>query len=108
MRDPKGLPTLHGDLRIRILPGTRLHAIYATETIEAGHFCNYGVNPDYVPRFEAAGLRISGLGSEGEVRAVELPDHRFYVATLFHPALESRPEKPSPLVMAFLDAAAGG
>ena len=68
-------------------------------------FCNYGVNPNFVSRFEAAGVRIAGLGDTGELRAVELPEHRFYVATLFHPQLESQPGRPSPFVTAYVSAA---
>ena len=46
-------------------------------------YCNYGLNPDYRPAFERAGLRVSGLGADGEVRIVELPQHPFFLATLF-------------------------
>jgi CTP synthase (UTP-ammonia lyase) len=104
---PGDPPFLHDLHPIRLLPGSRLHAIYGAPTIQAGHLCNYGVNPDYLSRFEAAGVRIAGIGEEGDIRAIELPDHRFYVATLFHPQLESRPGRPSPLVLALLDAARG-
>lgn len=98
-------PFLHDLHPIQLVPGTTLHAIYGVRAIEAGHFCNYGVNPDYVSRFEAAGVRIAGFGEGGDIRAIELPDHRFYLATLFHPQLESRPGRPSPLVLALLEAA---
>jgi hypothetical protein len=36
---------------------------------------------------------------------VELPDHRFFIATLFQPQLSSRPETPHPFWLAFLRAA---
>lgn len=104
-RAPDDPPVLHDLHPIRLVPGSRLHAIYGVPVIEAGHFCNYGVNPDYVSRLQAAGVRIAGLGEDGDIRAIELPDHRFYVATLFHPQLESRPGRPSPLVLAFFEAA---
>lgn len=106
-RRPNDPPTLHDLHPIRLMPGSRLGSVYGAETIEAGHYRNYGVNPEYVTRFEAAGLRIAGLGDGGEVRAVEIPEHRFYVAALFHRQLESQPERPSPFVMAFVNAARG-
>jgi CTP synthase (UTP-ammonia lyase) len=90
---------------IRLLPGSQLRAIYAVEIIQAGHFCSYGVNPEYISRFEASGLWVAGLGDTGDVRAMELPDHRFYVTTLFHPQLESQPGRPSRFVLAFVNAA---
>lgn len=104
-RAPDDPPFLHDLHPIQLVPGSRLHAIYGLPTIQAGHFCNYGVNPDYTSRFVAAGVRIAAFGDAGDIRAIELPGHRFYVATLFHPQLESRPGQPSPLIMAFLDAA---
>lgn len=100
-------PVLHDLHPIRLVPGTLLHSIYGVDTIQAGHFCNYGLNPEYVARFADAGMRIAGYGDSGDIRAVELPEHRFYVATLFHPQLESRPEQPSPFVCAFVQAARG-
>ena len=106
-RGPDDPPILHDLHPIRLLPGSQLRSIYGTEIVEAGHFCNYGVNPEYMSRFEAAGMRIAGVGDGGEVRAVELPELRFYVTTLFHPQLESRPGMPSPFVTAFVEAARG-
>ena len=39
-------------------------------------------------------------------RAIESPTHRFYIATLYQPQLSSKPGKPHPLVLAFVQAAA--
>lgn len=104
-RRPDDPPTLHDLHPIRLQAGSRLRSIYGVDVIEAGHFCSYGVNPDYLERFEAAGLRIAGVGDSGDIRALEVPDHRFYITTLFHPQLESRPGRPSPFVTAFVKAA---
>ncbi len=41
----------------------------------------------------------------GEARAIESPTHRFYIATLYQPQLSSKPGKPHPLVLAFVQAA---
>ncbi|MBZ5610555.1 MAG: hypothetical protein LAP38_20015 [Acidobacteriia bacterium] len=106
-RGPGDPPTLHDLHPIRLQPGSRLHSIYGLDTIQAAHFCNYGLNPEYLPRFQAAGMRVAGLGDAGDIRAMEIPEHRFYVATLFHPQLESQPERPSPLVTALVNAARG-
>jgi CTP synthase (UTP-ammonia lyase) len=53
-----------------------------------------------------AGFPVVARGSQGEIRAIESPTHRFYVATLFQPQLSSKEKKPHPLVLAFLQAAA--
>ena len=59
-------------------------------------------------RMGGHGGRIPGRGSrrQGEIRAIESPTHRFYIATLFQPQLSSKPGKPHPLVLAFVQAAA--
>ncbi len=70
------------------------------------YFCNYEVNPQYEFRMEAAGLRVVARGPGGEARAVELPGRRFFLATLFQPQLSSAPERPHPVIVAYLEAAA--
>jgi len=90
---------------LRIVPGTRMHSICGREDHSEQYYCNYGVNEEYEKQFEAAGLHVSARGIQGETRAVELPGHRFFVATLFQPQLSSRPEAPHPLWTAFLRAA---
>jgi CTP synthase (UTP-ammonia lyase) len=41
---------------------------------------------------------------ERDARIVELANHPFYVATLFLPQISSRPERPHPLIVAYLRA----
>jgi CTP synthase len=35
----------------------------------------------------------------------ELPDHRFFIASQFHPEFKSKPESPAPLYLAFVEKA---
>jgi CTP synthase (UTP-ammonia lyase) len=100
-----GGPSGSGDERLTILPGTRLRSILGRVDAVEQYYCNYGVNEEYEKQFQATGLRVSARGIHGETRAVELPDHRFFIATLFQPQLSSRPETPHPLCVAFLRAA---
>ena len=100
-----GGPSGSGDERLKILPGTRLRSICGSVDASEQYYCNYGVNEKYEKQFQAAGMRVSAQGMGGETRAVELPDHRFFIATLFQPQLSSRPEAPHRLWMAFLRAA---
>ena len=95
------------ELRIALEPGSRIAAIYgATEAIEE-YYCNFGVNPQKVELLRRGDLRITGSDAEGEVRAVELPGHPFFIATLFVPQLRSLPERPHPLVTEFVRACLG-
>lgn len=100
-----GGPKASGDESLRILPGTRLCRIAGATDASEQYYCNYGVNAEYEARFEASGLRPAARGAQGELRAVELTGHRFFLATLFQPQLSSRPEAPHPLLLAFLRAA---
>lgn len=87
------------------MPGTLLHSICGSEDDSEQYYCNYGVNEEYEEQFQAAGLRVSARGVLGEARAVELPNQRFFIATLFQPQLSSRPEMPHRFLLAFLRAA---
>ena len=78
----------------------------ASEAVES-YYCNYGINAEYVNRLEKGGLTLSGVGDDGEVRIVELPDHPFYVATLFLPQARSSPASPHPLLSGYAAAVRG-
>jgi CTP synthase (UTP-ammonia lyase) len=84
-----------------VLPGTRAAALYGVAEATEDFFCNYGVNPSYHRPLEAGGLRMSGLGGAGEVRIVELPDHPFFLATLFLPQARSTAQRPHPLLAGY-------
>jgi CTP synthase (UTP-ammonia lyase) len=92
--------------RIRIKPGTRLGRSYGAEESVEQFWCNFGVNPEFADPLERSGLRISATDDERNIRAVELPGHRFFIGTLFIPQLSSMPAKPHPVMLAFLKAAA--
>lgn len=64
------------------------------------------MNPAYHGRLESAGLRLTAFGDYGELRAVELPDRPFFIATLYQPQLSSMEDRPHPLIMEFLSTAA--
>ena len=100
-----GAPRLSGGLRIRFTPGSRARELYGVDAIDEEYFCNYEVRPDYREPLERSDARVTGVGPDGEVRVVELPRHRFWIATLYQPQRSSRPGAPNPLVRAFVAAA---
>ena len=52
-------------------------------------------------------MRFSGLSPDGRlVEIAEITDHPFMVGTQFHPEFLSRPNRPHPLFLAFVRAAA--
>ncbi|KAG2488432.1 hypothetical protein HYH03_012939 [Edaphochlamys debaryana] len=79
--------------------------------IDERHRHRYEVNPDLVPKLEAAGMQFVGRDETGErMEILELTnqpaDHPYFVAAQFHPEFKSRPTKPSPLFLGFILAAA--
>jgi len=93
-------------MAVRLAPGTPIAAIYGRTEVEEQYYCNFGLNPAHERTVHDGGLRIVGRDGDGEPRIFTLPDHPFFVATLFVPSLTSSPERPHPLITAFLRAAA--
>jgi len=102
-------PKLSGTIpEIRLRPGSYLQSFYGKdrETVKEEFFCNFEINPDFEWAAMEAGFPVVARGPEGEIRAVESPTHRFFVAPLFQPQLSSTEKKPHPVVLAFVQAAA--
>jgi CTP synthase (UTP-ammonia lyase) len=100
-------PKLSGVIpEIRLRPGSYLQSFYGKDTASEEFFCNFEVNPEYEWAAMEAGFPVVARGPQGEVRAIESPTHKFYVATLFQPQLSSKPKAPHPLILAFVQAAA--
>ncbi len=95
----------HGD--ITFTPGSQLAHIFAGQAAREGYHCNYGPNPAYRTRFEAAGLRFTGFDAEGQIRAMELPGHPFFIGTLFQPERSALQDHRHPLIEAFVRTVAG-
>jgi CTP synthase (UTP-ammonia lyase) len=103
----KGTPKLAGAIpEIRLRPGSYLHSFYRQDMVTEEFFCNFEVNREYEWAAIEAGFPVVARGPKGEIRAIESPTHRFFIATLFQPQLSSKAGKPHPLVMAFAQAAA--
>ena len=92
-----------------ITPGTLMERCYGAPVISERHRHRYEFNNEYRDALTAAGLVISGLSPDGRlVETVELRDHPFFVGVQFHPEFKSRPNRPHPLFLGFLEAALAG
>lgn len=89
------------EMQLRFTAVSQVAAWYGNTTAIEQYYCNFGVNPEYVSLLSSGDLKIVGSDAEGEVRVVELPDHRFFVGTLYVPQMRSTPDAPHPLVTAF-------
>ena len=100
-------PKLSGVIpEIRLRPGSYLQSFYGQERVSEEFFCNFEVNPDYEWAAIEAGFPVVARGPQGEIRAIESPAHKFFVATLFQPQLSSQPHRPHPVISAFVQASA--
>ncbi len=79
--------------------------IYNSNIISERHRHRYEVNPKYHNILEKKEMVISGKSPDGKlVEFIELPNHKFFVATQAHPEFKSYPLKPAPLFDAFIRA----
>ena len=90
----------------RIVPGTQMARCYGEPVIRERHRHRYEFNNAFREGLADAGLTLSGLSPDGSiVETVELGDHPFFVGVQFHPEFKSRPNRPHPLFMGFVEAA---
>jgi CTP synthase (UTP-ammonia lyase) len=93
--------------QVTCVPGTRLAAICGTAPFTGFHWCNYGLADAFVERLADAGVVISAHAPDAGVEGIELPDHPFFVATLFQPQIGALGGAPlHPLITAFVKEAA--
>lgn len=92
---------------VDLIPGSRLAAIYGTLRATEEYRCSFGLNEVFRKELLRGPLRLTATDADnGEVRAVELDDHPFFVATLFQPERIALRGESSPLVSAFASACA--
>lgn len=91
--------------KIRVRPGSRAYGIYGRAETEERFYCSFGLNPAYRREVEDAGLHPSGFDDADEVRILELPDARFFIATLYVPQATSSEDHPHPVIQSLLMAA---
>lgn len=93
-----------GDYPITVKDGTLAKQLYQKSEIIERHRHRYEVDPAYIGKLQEAGLVFSGTwGNRMEI--AELHDHPFFFATQFHPEFRSRPTRPSPPFLGFVEAA---
>lgn len=101
---PLSCPHVGKTMEVNVKPGTRAADIYKNTRSTERYYCNFGLNPAYQNHLERAGLQISGADEAGEARIMELPQHPFFIGTLFVPQANSAKGRPHPIVMEFVRA----
>lgn len=94
-----------GDYKAKLASGSLTAKLYGVTTVTERHRHRYEVNQKFVKDIERGGLKISGTSPDGKlVEYVEGINHPFSVATQAHPEFRSRPTRPHPLFVGFIEA----
>ncbi len=79
--------------------------LYDSLRVYERHRHRYEVNPEYHKILTEKGLSLSGTSPDNTlIEFIELPKHKYFVATQAHPELKSRLERPAPLFLGFIQA----
>ncbi len=80
-----------------------------TDIVLERHRHRYEVNPQFVSQIEEKGMVFSGYHQRSDntklMEFIELPEHKYFVATQAHPEFKSSLEFPAPLFYGFIRAA---
>lgn len=108
--EPGEKPFYRGKMRLGSYPCTllrdsRAYQAYQEDIVEERHRHGYKLNYSFQENLAIAGLFVTGFHPQEQVaEIVELEGHPWYVATQFHPEFKSRPNRPHPLFIDFIEA----
>ena len=111
MEDQKSVTAKGGTMRLgaydcHLAEGSRAASAYGTTEISERHRHRFEFNNAYRERFEAAGMKCVGENPDTHlVEVVELPGHRWFIGTQYHPEYSSTVLSPNPIFIDFIKAA---
>ncbi len=95
-----------GAFPCKIVEGTKVSTIYASQDIMERHRHRYEFNNKYLADFEKAGVIAAGINPKDNlVEIIENTNHPWFVGVQFHPEYSSTVASPHPLFKAFVNAA---
>ncbi len=110
MADQKSIINKGGTLRLgnyecTIAKNTLAYKDYKTTKILERHRHRYEFNNKYREILEQKGMVFSGINEAANlVEIIELPEHKHFIASQFHPEFKSRPTSAHPLCLSFIKA----
>ncbi|MDQ6601625.1 MAG: CTP synthase [Chloroflexota bacterium] len=111
MHDQRNVVDMGGTMRLghwpcHLVPGTRAAEAYGDSFVMERHRHRYEINNEYRAILADCGFIVSGTSpDERLVEIMERVDHPWFVGVQFHPEFLSRPTRPHPLFLAFINAA---
>ena len=82
------------EMQLHLTAGSRVAAMYGALDVSEQYYCDFGVNPEVAGTLRSGAMHFVGSDAEGELRVLELPNHPFFVGTLFVPQVRSTPTAP--------------
>ena len=108
MEEQKNITAKGGTMRLggypcQLAKGSRVAEAYGKSSIVERHRHRYEFNSTFLADFEAAGMKAVGLNPDTSlVEVVEIPSHRWFVGTQYHPEYHSTAANPHPLFVQFV------
>ena len=97
-----------GDSSIKIKDQSLAFDIYQNTLVVERHKNEFEISPSYEKKFEDNGFIISGKSDDGKsIEIIELINNKFYLGVLYQPQYDSRPNRPHPLFIKFVNIALG-
>ena len=90
---------------VTLAAGSRIARAYASAKAPTLYHCRYGLNPEFRAALTGGPLRCAAEDENGDLRAIELDGHPFFVATLWQPERAALEGQRVPLAEALVIAA---
>jgi len=95
-----------GEYKCMLQEGSVAARAYGEAEVMERHRHRFEFNNAYREQFQTKGMSFSGLSPDGLlVEIAELDNHPFMVGSQFHPEFLSRPNRPHPLFLGFIQTA---
>lgn len=95
-----------GSYPCEVRKDTLAERLFQQAVIRERHRHRFEFNPVYLEEFEKQGMVASGISPDAKlVEMMEIKDHPYFIASQFHPELQSTPFHPHPLFEGFVKAA---
>jgi CTP synthase len=90
---------------VKIKENTLAFKLYGKNQVVERFRHRYEISPNYVEILEKNGFLFSGSTPDGKIKQIgEMPHHKYFIGSQFHPEFTSRPLTPNPLFDGFIKA----
>ncbi len=111
MEEQKSISNMGGTMRLGaydciLKEGSKAAEAYGSTKVSERHRHRFEFNNEYRGQFEQAGMMCVGENPATRlVEVVEMPDHRWFIGTQYHPEYSSTVLEPNPIFLSFIRAA---